>query len=474
MKTRSLLFVFLPLFFFNVAFATTFSVGPSRTYISPNALFLANVVQNGDIIEIDVADYIGMAAFANWSADNLIIRGVGGRPHLIANGQNLQGKGIWIISGDNATVENIEFSGATVPDENGAGIRQEGISLTIINCYFHDNENGILTSNPNAGDILVEFSEFSNNGFGDGFTHNIYVGRVNSFTLRYSYMHHAKVGHNVKSRATNNYILYNRIMDEATGNSSRLIDLSNGGFTIIMGNLLMQGPNAPNNNLVGFGLEGLSNNEPHELHFINNTLVNKRTASCIFISIQGGTTIANISNNIFAGIGTLVNGTTTTMNNNISDSNIANMLFTDEANYDYNLTANSPSVNSGTPINSVNGFSLTPNKHYEHPINNSSRTLTGTIDVGAYEYDGTLSNDEFISAQFAIYPNPATENIIIKTLDIKYLQVNIYNSVGQEIPFKKSFSNGNYLINTTNFASGIYFVEIQISNQKKIVKIIIE
>ncbi len=473
MKIKKLLFVFLPLFFFNVAFATTYHVGPSRTYATPNALFLANVIQNGDMIEIDAADYIGVAAFANWSADNLIIKGVGGRPHLIANGLNLQGKGIWIISGDNAIVENIEFSGATVPDQNGAGIRQEGISLTIRNCYFHDNENGILTNNPNAGDILVEFSEFSSNGFGDGFTHNIYVGHVNSFILRYSYMHHAKVGHNVKSRATNNYILYNRIMDEATGNSSRLIDLSNGGFAIVMGNLLMQGPNAPNNNLVGFGPEGLSNTAPHELHFINNTLVNKRT-SCVFVSIQGGTSIANISNNIFAGIGTLVNGSTTTMNNNISDTSITNMLFTDEIIYDYHLTTNSPAVNSGTSISAVNGFSLTPEKQYIHPINNASRALVGTIDVGAYEYEGTLSSDEFSLTQFVIYPNPATEKISIMVLDIKDLKVSIYNNVGQKIDFQESFSDGNYSIDTSDFAAGIYFVEVRIDNQKKIVKIIIE
>ncbi len=474
MKIKKLLFAFLPLFFFNVAYATTYHVGPSRTYISPNALFLVNIVQDGDIIEIDAADYSGAAAFANWSADNLIIRGVGGRPHLIANGQNLQGKGIWIISGDNATVENIEFSGATVPDKNGAGIRQEGISLTIRNCYFHDNENGILTNNPNAGDILVEYSEFSSNGFGGGFTHNIYVGHVNSFTLRYSYMHHAKVGHNVKSRATNNYILYNRIMDEATGNSSRLIDLSNGGFAIIMGNLLMQGPNAPNNNLVAFGPEGLSNTAPHEFHFINNTLVNKRTASCIFVSIKSGTTVANISNNIFAGIGTLVSGTTTIMNNNISDTNIANMLFTNEANYEYDLNSNSPAINSGTSVNSVNGFSLTPDKHYKHPVSNTSRTTVGIIDVGAYEYEGTLTNEEFGLTKFVIYPNPATENISIKTLDVNDLTINIYNNVGQKIGFQKSFLNGNYSINTSSFIAGIYFVELNISGQKKIVKIIIE
>lgn len=47
-------------------------------------------------------------------------------------------------------MEWIEFSGATVPDKNGAGIRQEGVPLTVRHCRFHDNENCIL-----AGDVLV-------------------------------------------------------------------------------------------------------------------------------------------------------------------------------------------------------------------------------------------------------------------------------------------------------------------------------
>jgi len=474
MNFKYLLFVFLPFLFLQYTSATTFKVGPTRLYVSPNALYLANIVQNGDIIEIDADDYMGTAAFANWSADHLIIRGVNGKPHLNANGQNFQGKGIWIISGDNATVENIEFSGASVPDKNGAGIRQEGIGLTINNCYFHDNENGILTNNSNTGDILVEYSEFSNNGYGDGFTHNIYVGHVNSFTLRYSYMHHAKVGHNVKSRANNNYILYNRIMDEATGNSSRLIDLSNGGFAIIMGNLLMQGPNAPNNNLVGYGLEGLSNSGPHEFYFINNTAVNKRTSSCVFISIKNGTTVANISNNIFAGIGTEVIGTSTTFTNNISDASIANFMFKDQANYDYNVNANSPVVNTGIMVSSVNGFSLTPEVHYVHPTNQTPRTNINSIDVGAYEFEGTLTSEEFAVDKIVIYPNPAKENIKIKTLKIEFLEISIFNNIGQKVNFKKTFSKDNYTIDTSSFIQGVYFIKIDINGQKMKQKIIIE
>jgi hypothetical protein len=58
------------------------------------------------------------------------------------------GKGIWVISGNDTVVENIEFSGAAVPDANGAGIRFEGVNLTVRNCYFHHNQNGILTRVP--------------------------------------------------------------------------------------------------------------------------------------------------------------------------------------------------------------------------------------------------------------------------------------------------------------------------------------
>ncbi|MCC6723031.1 MAG: right-handed parallel beta-helix repeat-containing protein, partial [Saprospiraceae bacterium] len=160
---------------------------------------------------------------AVWQANNLVIRGVGGRPHLEAGGQYIWGKGIWVLAGNGITVENIEFSGATVPDQNGAGIRLDGTGMTVRHCYFHHNQNGILTSNPYAGEILIEYTEFADSGYGDGYTHNVYIGHVDKLIFRYNYSHHAIVGHNLKSRAKENHILYNRIMDEVDGQSSRLI-----------------------------------------------------------------------------------------------------------------------------------------------------------------------------------------------------------------------------------------------------------
>ena len=66
-----------------------------------------------------------------WSTSGLTITGVHGRAHIDAAGANSEGKAIWVIAGNDTTIENVELSGARVPDDNGAGIRQEGAGLTL-------------------------------------------------------------------------------------------------------------------------------------------------------------------------------------------------------------------------------------------------------------------------------------------------------------------------------------------------------
>jgi len=409
-------FTFFLCLFLGTTNAITFQIGIDKPYSSPNELYSENVVNDGDTIEIDAADYVGNAALAVWQKNDLLIRGVGGRPHLKVNGEYIWGKGIWVFAGNNITVENIEFSGATVPDENGAGIRLDGEGVTVRYCYFHDNENGVLTSNPYAGDILVEHSEFAHNGFGGGFTHNIYVGHVNSLTFRYNYTHHTKVGHCIKSRANENYILYNRIMDEDSGFSSRLIDLSNGGFSIVMGNLMMQGTEAINNNLLGYGLEGVSNDGPNELYFINNTCVNERIASCVFVHLAEETELSVIANNIFAGGGTILNGEASSFTNNTASS-IEDFDFVDIDNFDYHLLENSVAIEAGTLLSTANGISLIADKSYLHPTDFTERTLVGNqIDVGAYEYGVVSSVEEYGKIEGLIYPNPTTDFLVLPKL----------------------------------------------------------
>lgn len=323
---------------FSSCIATTFLVGAARTYTLPSQV--AALVRDGDTVDIDVGSYVDCAT---WTRNNLLLRGVGGYAHL--HDKACGGKAIWIIQGNNTTVEQIEFSGATVVDNNGAGIRQEGANLTVRRCYFHDNENGILTgANPNS-DVLIEHSEFASNGYGDGYSHNLYIGHVGSFTVQFCYIHHAKVGHNVKSRADRSFILYNRISDEATGTASRDIDLPNGGFAVVLGNVIHHGLNTQNSNTCGYGLEGLSN-PVRNLYVVNNTLVNEGSSGSFVQIPASGTDTVKIVNNIFTGAGNTLAGAASTLDSisNLRFSNPLQAGFRDPASYDYRLTSVSRAI----------------------------------------------------------------------------------------------------------------------------------
>ncbi len=361
----------------NVVGAATLRVGPGRDFATVRAA--AQACGDGDVIEIDSGIY--RQDVVTWNRRDLTVRGVGPtRPHLRADGVHEAGKGIWIVNGANFTVEGVEFSGASVPDQNGAAIRIDGgAGLTVRDCYIHDNENGILAGENGSSDIIVENSEFSQNGYGDGYTHNMYIGKVRSFSLIASYAHHAKIGHNVKSRAEKNYILYNRIMDENTGTSSYVIDLPNGGESYIIGNNIQQGVNTENSTIISYGAEGLIS-RINELYVINNTCINDR-GDGQFIYTRAGATVS-VLNNIFSGGGTVLSGPGSLSNNIVTD----NAGLVDRGGFDYQLTDSSPAINAGTEPGVANGFSLRPTEQYVHKAQTSGRPVAGALDVGAYEY----------------------------------------------------------------------------------------
>ena len=351
-------------------------VGPAQGYKMPSQA--GEVAGDGAIIEIDAGVYESDVCV--WRQNDLTIRGVGGYAHIKADGRSAEQKAIWVIKGRNCTVENIEFSGAAVPDRNGAGIRIEGPGLTIRRCYLHDNEMGVLGGSGESN-IVIEFSEFAHNGHGDGYSHNIYIGHAKSLTVQYCYCHHARIGHNLKSRAHNNYILYNRIMDEKNDNSSYAVDLPNGGRSFLVGNIIQQGPNTDNSTIVSYGAEGLSNPNP-ELYMVNNTLVNDHHTGT-FVFIREGTT-ARLINNLFVGKGTVVRGRAEQITNLQTDE----PGLTDRAAFDYRLTPSSPAINAGSNPGSAHNFELKPLYEYLHLLNRQQRSEHGPIDIGAYEFVG--------------------------------------------------------------------------------------
>ncbi|MDH3946892.1 MAG: right-handed parallel beta-helix repeat-containing protein, partial [Chromatiales bacterium] len=166
-----------------VATARTLKVGPDEKFQVPSAA--AKAAKDGDVIEIAEGTYDG--GIAVWRQNGLTIRGVGD-VEIRAAGKNARGMGIWVIEGNDTTVENITLSGARVPHKNGAGIRQVGSNLTIKRCRFVDNENGILAGrskkNKGESEIVVEDSVFERNGHSNGKAHAIYVANLTRLTVR--------------------------------------------------------------------------------------------------------------------------------------------------------------------------------------------------------------------------------------------------------------------------------------------------
>ena len=360
-----------------IGHAADLIVGPDMPLEKPSDA--AKVARDGDTVNIERGVYAGDVAV--WRQNNLTLRGIGGRAHLKAEGEAAQGKAIWVIKGDNTVVENVEFSGATVPDENGAGIRQEGRNLIVRNSFFHDNENGILAGANDSSEILIENSEFAYNGYGDGYTHNIYIGRIRKLTVRHSYFHHADTGHQIKSRAAENIIASNRLMDEDDGNSSYIIDISNGGFAVVTGNLIQQGERSENWAILSYAAEG-GEYDRQELFVVNNTFVNDR-GSGIFVVVGESADNVLLVNNIFVGAGEILQGSGELVSNLASPQAPG---FVDRNDHDYRLTMDSDAIDAGTQPGVADGVDLLPVTQYVHPADSESRVLINEPDVGAYEY----------------------------------------------------------------------------------------
>lgn len=349
----------------------TLRVGPDRPLATPSAA--AAVARDGDTVLIDAGTYTGDVA--TWTQDDLILRGEGGRAHLRADGESAQGKAIWVITGDRTTVDRLEFSGATVPDQNGAGIRQEGDGLTVTRSWFHHNQNGILAGSAPESDIVIRRSRFFRSGAGDGYTHNLYIGAVRSLTVTGSYLWGADVGHELKSRAAQNTIVGNRITDD-DATASYSIDLPNGGRSLIAGNVIIQGPDSENSTLVSYGAEGFAQGS-RELWVVNNTFVNRRRTGT-FVGLADGSS-ASLRNNLLVGPGDLTNlaGVRASANRRVGLRH-----FVDPAADDFRLLATSPAIDRGVRVPKQ----WRPRWEYVHPTRQVRRPIAGRVDLGAFEW----------------------------------------------------------------------------------------
>ena len=225
-------------------------VGPNETHKTLGSAVAA--ARAGDQIFVRAGTYHNDYAVVRTP---ITIIGVGGFAHLKSDGMIPNTKAIVIVAAD-ATFTNVEFSGAKVDDQNGAGIRWEGGNLTLRNCWFHDNEDGLLSATIPDGTIVIERSKFEHNGNFSDQRHNLYIGHVAAARVSDTLFYDAVDGSGLKSRARRNDIANNRFIDAPHWDTQNYhIDLPDGGDAVVRHNFFHREATASNRAIIHFGGE---------------------------------------------------------------------------------------------------------------------------------------------------------------------------------------------------------------------------
>ncbi|MDW3094055.1 MAG: hypothetical protein R8G33_00105 [Gammaproteobacteria bacterium] len=284
---------------FSITNAETLYVGEGEKYGSIDEV--QSVVSDGDIIEIVPGVYRDCAYFGS---DNIVVRPKGWpkkKEKVRFQDVACEGKAIFVIAGDNALIEGIEFVNARVPDKNGAGIRFEGANLTINDSYFLNNEMGLLASENRDSEIVIRRSVFELNGKEPPrWGHGVYDDGAKMLRIIDSLFIKQKTGHHIKTRAYNAEILGNEISDGMDGNASYSVDFANGGNILIENNIIQKGPLSDNTTTaICIGCEG-GRNESQSIIVRNNEFTNNTAKRVVFLRNLTSTK-EELENNAFKG-----------------------------------------------------------------------------------------------------------------------------------------------------------------------------
>ncbi|CAN5416223.1 hypothetical protein BH11MYX1_BH11MYX1_46780 [soil metagenome] len=279
------------------ALATTYPVGPTRTYHSPCALAGAVALQPGDIIEVDAGTYTDacqLTASGTVQAP-IVMRGVAGpRPVFDATGIELSGSGsvpraiFQFTNGSYWQVSHLELTHAANASNNGSGFRLTAGAhdVTFSDMSIHDNHNGAQSDGPAV--VTIENSDIYANGANDGQSHNLYL-QGDVVRLIGNHIHDSRGGQNIKLRTRYVEIIGNDV--ENAGNYE--VDLIQGPSTsmpnanaVLIGNVFVRATTADNNSqTILFGTDNPADATPSRngaLYAIGNTFVLRNGSNQLF------------------------------------------------------------------------------------------------------------------------------------------------------------------------------------------------
>lgn len=330
-----------------VAFgATTFRVGPGHPYPTPGDVPWESLAPGDSVlIHARTQPYTNkwVLCRAGTQALPIVVRGVpdptsGALP--VIEGANAttrpalnfwnEDRGVIKIGGANSppdllpawiVIENLDVRGGRPENSftgrngltsyagNAAAIYVEkGRNITVRGCHLHDCSNGLFAAS-GTSDFLVESNWIEDNGnVGSIYEHNNYteaLGITFQFN-RFGPLRAGAGGNNLKDRSAGCVIRYNwieggnRQLDLVESDFATLVNDPKYRATFVYGNVLYEGTNDGNSQIVHYGGDGgvTANYRKGTLNFHHNTVVSKRTANTTLVRLSTADESADVRNNV--------------------------------------------------------------------------------------------------------------------------------------------------------------------------------
>ncbi len=481
-------------------------IGRSGTVDSP-IIFLGVPDVNGNLPVIDGDSASTRQELDYWSEERAIIN-VGGSDYPSDTPR-------YII------IENLEFVHARPPytfyddsgneqtySSNAAAIDViYGDHITIRNCIIHDCANGIFTCHA-ASDITIEGNYIYDNGMENSiYVHNSYT-ESKGIIFQFNYYGHLRagcLGNNLKDRSAGTVIRYNwieggnRQLDLVESDYPELYDLPEYRKTYVYGNILYEDSDEGNSQIIHYGGDGGDTDTYRKgtLYLYNNTIISKRSGNTTLMNLSTNDEHCDMRNNI---VYTTQNGSYLAMldangilvmknnfikagwvnshegsnfNGAVIDSgmNIENNspYFVDFLNEDFHLSDSSPCINAGAELNDACIPDYTVDYQYVKHCSYETRTVYGTIDIGAYEFVPTSigEKDDLNKNIHALVYNRTLKLGRLKRGDV----VEIFDINGRVIVKKEMVNNGVFVHVLPE--NTVYMIRIRTGNGLRLLKIIV-
>ncbi|APY08230.1 hypothetical protein BWZ20_07910 [Winogradskyella sp. J14-2] len=203
---------------------------------------------------------------------------------------------------------------------------------------------------------------------------------------------------------------------------------------------------------------GISAQSSNDIKMINNISVIDTDWNAFALS-AGGTTNLTVTDNMIFGINGTVNQDNDVTNVD-ENTTIANPLFVNvgdhllETIHNFNLQSNSPAID-------IADDNFAPNDDF------NGNTRDSNPDLGALEFDATLSNQKFDSGQIKLYPNPTKSDLFLSFNNLNIEETfEIYNILGKRLKVINANTQGTLKIDVSSLASGLYIIKNKSSSIK--------